>query len=296
MDSSRVMLLTGCASGIGRHLTTVLSARGHRVVATDLNEEALSKQAADLGWSRDRVLTRRVDVRSDADWEAAFGAAETAFGPVDVLMNIAGFLHPAWVHELTGRDVDLHLDVNVKGVVHGTHAAAKRMIPRRSGHIVNIGSLASLAPVPGLSLYSASKFAVRGFTLAAATELRDHGVDRRAGFRLVELPRQVTLDDGDLLGLLLRQLRPAAALVELDALVALAHHLLHHLDDLGLADPVGDAAAAGGDVAVLERRQDQPQRRDGALILGLHRLLQLVTQPLAQHGRTPPRFLCGRRR
>ncbi len=64
----------------------------------------------------------------------------------------------------------------MKGTVLGTRAAARRMVPAGKGHIVNFGSLASLAPVPGLCLYTASKFAVRGFSLAAATELARHGV------------------------------------------------------------------------------------------------------------------------
>ena len=176
MDGSSRMVLTGCASGIGRHLTGALSARGHRLIATDLDDKALEAEAARRGWSRDAVKLRKLDVRSEADWEAALDVAQEAFGGVDVVLNIAGFLRPAYVQDFTGKDVDLHIDVNVKGVMLGTRAAARRMIPARAGHIVNIGSLASLAPVPGLSLYSASKFAVRGFTLAAATELQEHGV------------------------------------------------------------------------------------------------------------------------
>lgn len=177
MDTPRVMVLTGCASGMGRHLTKALSARGHEVVATDLDEAALTAAASADGWSDQRVVRRRLDVRSEDDWEAAMGAAAAAFGrELDVLLNIAGFLRPAYVQDFTAKDVDLHIDVNVKGVMYGTRAAARRMMARRAGHIVNIGSLASLAPVPGLSLYSASKFAVRGFTLAAATELAGHGV------------------------------------------------------------------------------------------------------------------------
>jgi 3-oxoacyl-[acyl-carrier protein] reductase len=103
-------------------------------------------------------------------------AAESTFGPVDHLLNVAGYLRPAWVTAIDPVDVDRHYDINVKGVVLGTHAAAKRMVNRGRGHIINIGSLASLAPVPGLSLYSSSKFAVRGFSLAAAQELRAKGV------------------------------------------------------------------------------------------------------------------------
>jgi 3-oxoacyl-[acyl-carrier protein] reductase len=177
METSRVMVLTGCASGIGRHLTGVLSARGHRLVATDLDDAGLAREADARGWDRARVALRRLDVRSEADWEAALDAAASTFGRVDVVMNIAGYLHPGYVADLTAKDVDLHFDVNAKGVVLGTRAAARRMIAQGAGHIVNIGSLASLSPVPGLSLYCASKFAVRGFTLSVAVELKKHGVD-----------------------------------------------------------------------------------------------------------------------
>jgi len=170
------MLLTGCASGIGRHLTAALSARGHRILATDVDDKALAAEAERRGWSAERVQLRKLDVRSEADWEAAMDAAATAFGEIDVVLNIAGALRPGYVHELAAKDIELHLDVNVKGVVLGTRAAARRMIPAKKGHIINIGSLASLVAVPGLSLYSASKFAVRGFSLAAATELSRYGV------------------------------------------------------------------------------------------------------------------------
>ncbi|MEP7122786.1 MAG: SDR family oxidoreductase [Byssovorax sp.] len=170
------MVLTGCASGIGRHLTGALANDGHRVIATDLDEVALAGAAEREGWSADRVLRRKLDVRSETEWESVMDAAESELGGLDVLFNIAGFLNAGYVTDFTARDVDLHLDVNAKGTMLGTRAAARRMVAAGSGHIVNIGSLASLAPVPGLSLYSASKFAVRGFTLAAATELRPRGV------------------------------------------------------------------------------------------------------------------------
>jgi 3-oxoacyl-[acyl-carrier protein] reductase len=170
------MVLTGCASGIGRHLTGALARDGHRLIATDLDEVALAGAAEREGWSAASVRCRKLDVRSESDWEAVMEAAESILGGLDVLFNIAGFLNGAYVTDFTARDLDLHLDVNAKGTMLGTRAAARRMVAAGSGHIVNIGSLASLAPVPGLSLYSASKFAVRGFTLAAATELRPRGV------------------------------------------------------------------------------------------------------------------------
>jgi 3-oxoacyl-[acyl-carrier protein] reductase len=170
------MVLTGCASGIGRHLTGALARSGHRLLATDLDEVTLAAAAESEGWSTASVVRRKLDVRSETEWEATLDAAESELGGVDVLFNIAGFLQAAYVTDFTQRDLDLHFDVNAKGMMLGTRAAARRMVAAGSGHIVNIGSLASLAPVPGLSLYSASKFAVRGFTLAAATELRPRGV------------------------------------------------------------------------------------------------------------------------
>lgn len=175
MESQRVFFLTGAASGIGKHLVGALAGRGHRVFATDVNEEGLAALRCEPEKSGS-VVTCPLDVSQAEAWEKALDAAEQAFGPVDVLMNIAGFLKPGYIHEVDERAVEQHFDVNVKGVIFGTRAGARRMIPRSSGHIVNFGSLASLAAVPGLCLYSASKFAVRGLSLAAAAELAPLGV------------------------------------------------------------------------------------------------------------------------
>ncbi len=172
----KVALITGAASGIGRHLTGALAARGYAVLATDANPVGLEAAHDSERWGAHSVALEPLDVRSADAWEAAFDTAEGRFGHVDVLLNVAGVLRPSWITEIEADDVSLMLDVNAKGVALGTRAAAKRMVRRREGHIVNIGSLASLAPVPGLSLYSMSKFAVRGFSLAAAVELREHGV------------------------------------------------------------------------------------------------------------------------
>lgn len=175
MESQRVFFLTGAASGIGKHLAGALAGRGHRVFATDINEAGLEALAT-AGAGPGKLVTRRLDVTKAPAWEEALDAAEQAFGAIDVLMNVAGFLEPGFIHETNERAVDLHIDVNVKGVIWGTRAAARRMVSRGAGHIVNFGSLASLAPTPGLCLYSASKFAVRGLSLAAAAELSPFGV------------------------------------------------------------------------------------------------------------------------
>ncbi len=155
------VVVTGCASGIGRRLAERLVERGDTVLATDI------APLEGLG-----CPTRRLDVRDPADWEAALDEA----GEVDALLNVAGYLHAGWLVDTDPREVALTLDVNCRGVMLGTMAAARRMTARGSGHIVNIASMASLAPIPGLAIYSASKYAVRAFSLAAAQELRASGV------------------------------------------------------------------------------------------------------------------------
>ncbi|MBA2663990.1 MAG: SDR family oxidoreductase [Bradymonadaceae bacterium] len=176
MSGLQTMLLTGCASGIGRHMAIVLANKGHRLVCTDINIEALEALGEQEDWDPSQVVVRKLDVRQAQDWKYAIDEAVRLWGKLDVLMHIAGYLKPGYLHEVAPEEVDLHIDINVKGTILGTQAAATQMVKQRSGHIINLGSLASLAPVPGLSMYSASKFAVRGFTLAAAQELRKHNV------------------------------------------------------------------------------------------------------------------------
>lgn len=168
--------ITGCASGIGRHAADLLLGAGHTVFATDLRLGPLRDFAAAREWPAARAHCRELDVRDPLAWQRTFADAVATMGAVDVLLNIAGALRPGYVLDLEDRDVDLHFDVNTKGVVHGTRVAAQHMAARRRGHIINIASLAALAPIPGLALYSASKYAVRAFSIAAAQELRPHGV------------------------------------------------------------------------------------------------------------------------
>jgi NAD(P)-dependent dehydrogenase (short-subunit alcohol dehydrogenase family) len=171
----KTYLITGAASGIGRHLALSLLARGERVCATDINEDALQTLRGDVA-QLDNLWLQALDVRDAPAWEALVQAIGERWGGLDVLLNVAGFLKPGYAHEADAEDVHRHLDINTKGVMFGTQAAARHMLPRGRGHIVNIASLAGIAPVPGLTLYSASKFAVRGYSLAAAYELRQHGI------------------------------------------------------------------------------------------------------------------------
>ncbi len=165
-------IITGAASGIGRQLATGLAQQGARLLLADLNIETL--QAA-FSESDDLVL-RQMDVTSEADWAELVETAVKAFGQLDYCVNNAGVIRPGFLLDSTPEHIRYHMEVNALGVMYGTHFAAKLMARQGHGHIINMASLASIAPVQGLSLYSGSKFAVRGFSLAAGYELEDKGV------------------------------------------------------------------------------------------------------------------------
>jgi NAD(P)-dependent dehydrogenase (short-subunit alcohol dehydrogenase family) len=181
-------LVTGAASGVGRHLTTSLLKRGHRVLACDLNIGALAQMAAESSdWARHvaagNLVVLQLDVSKGEDWERAVRQAQTLFDGLDVCMNVAGFLRPAKTQHVADKDVHLHTDVNFKGVVFGTVHASRLMAGQvaagklpQGAHIVNFASLGALAPVSGVSLYIGSKYGVRGFSLCASKDLWGTGV------------------------------------------------------------------------------------------------------------------------
>lgn len=176
MTEPRTFFLTGCGSGIGRHLALALARRGERVFATDVNEAALKALAAEPGWPAEGCWIHSLSVTDPAAWEAVFAEAVAAMGRVDVVMNIAGVMATGWAEETPVDAVHRQIDINLKGVIFGTQTAIRHMKPRGTGHIINIASMAAIAPLPGLSVYAASKFGVRAFSVTAAMELHGTGV------------------------------------------------------------------------------------------------------------------------
>jgi 3-oxoacyl-[acyl-carrier protein] reductase len=171
-----IVWLTGSASGVGRHLTGAFLARGWRVLATDLDRRGLDAAMAEDGWPADRLLLAQLDVTDRDAWQSSYRRLLAEWGGLDVMGNVAGFIQPRWLLQTRREEVDRHMDINFGGVVNGSLIAARHMAERGRGHIINIASLAGIAPIPGLGNYSASKFAVRAWTLALARELKPLGV------------------------------------------------------------------------------------------------------------------------
>lgn len=174
--TQKIFWITGAASGLGQALTTAALRAGHAVFATDVREDVLETTAAAQRWDRSRLLLAALDVRDAEAWNQAEKLFLQRWSRLDVMINNAGILLSGPLSEVRDNDVHRMLDINVKGVMFGSQRAAGLMLKQGHGHIVNMGSMSSLAPVPGIGLYSASKFAVRGYSLALAMELKDNGI------------------------------------------------------------------------------------------------------------------------
>jgi 3-oxoacyl-[acyl-carrier protein] reductase len=171
MDT-KLVLITGAASGIGLHLAKFLSEKGYALVVIDLNLEQLRKEYHE----DDRLLIFSGDVSLPSTWEKILQLIDSKKATVSHLFNCAGVIRPGFVRDFDLADIDYHLNVNTKGCILGIKTLADLMKKQGFGHVITIASLAGLAPVAGLSLYSASKFAIRGFCLAAAAEYKQFGV------------------------------------------------------------------------------------------------------------------------
>lgn len=168
-----LILITGASSGIGLNLATTLFEKNIPLILVDLNPSKIIERFQ--GNPSVKILSG--DVSKSATWLQAIEIAKSLGLPISHLINCAGVIRPGFISDFDLGEIDFHLDVNAKGTILGTTIIGKEMRFQEFGHIINIASLAGIAPVSGLSLYTASKFAVRGFSLAAAAEFRDYGVD-----------------------------------------------------------------------------------------------------------------------
>lgn len=172
---SEVCVVTGAAKGIGLALARALIAAGARVALTDVDVQALAVAAQSLG-EKERVRAIPADVVSAEDMARVVRETEAAFGPVTVWINNAGLARHRAIVDYTVADVDLMLDVNLKGAILGSQAALRGMQGRRRGHIINIISTASLRGIPTETVYCAAKWGVRGFTHGLREEAAGMGV------------------------------------------------------------------------------------------------------------------------
>jgi short-subunit dehydrogenase len=178
MDNIRgkTIVITGAARGIGYATAQALLARGARVVIGDRDIDVLENAVAGIS-SLGPVSGHPLDV-SDKESFAAFldKARADGGGHIDVLINNAGVMPVGPFLDQSAQAIRSSIEVNFYGVLTGCQLVLPEMVKRRSGHIVNIASLAGVVAVPGQIVYAGTKFAVVGLSTAMADEFAPHGV------------------------------------------------------------------------------------------------------------------------
>jgi NAD(P)-dependent dehydrogenase (short-subunit alcohol dehydrogenase family) len=167
-----VWLITGCSTGFGRELATILIGRGCRVVATARDPAKI----AGLVHGHETALAQKLDVDKPADIAAVVKATTDKFGRIDVLVNNAGYGYLSAVEEGEDAEIRAMFETNVFGLAAMTRAVLPIMRAQKSGAIVNISSQGGFIGFPGTGYYNATKFAVEGLSEALAKEVAPFGI------------------------------------------------------------------------------------------------------------------------
>lgn len=232
MASAKTILITGVSSGFGQALAREALAVGHRVIGTVRNSEALQAFGA---LDTQRAFGYLLDVTDVERIDEVVGEIESAVGPIDVLVNNAGYGHEGILEESPLAELRRQFDVNVFGAVAMIKAALPGMRQRRRGHIINITSMGSFITLPGISYYCGSKFALEGISEALSQELTPFNIRVTAvapgsfrtdwaGRSMVRSPRRLT--DYDALFEPVRQARQEKSGKQLGDPVKAAHAIL----------------------------------------------------------------------
>ena len=173
MSSSKTLLITGVSSGFGRALAVDALGTGHRVIGTVRSEQARREFEA---LAAENATARILDVTDFDAIDAVVADIERTVGPVDVLVNNAGYGHEGIFEESPLADMRRQFDVNVFGAVAMMKAVLPYMRDRRNGHILNITSMGGHITLPGISYYCGSKFALEGISESVGKEVKPFGI------------------------------------------------------------------------------------------------------------------------
>ncbi|SFE06323.1 Short-chain dehydrogenase [Pseudomonas citronellolis] len=173
MSPRKTLLITGASSGFGLALAQEALADGHRVVGTVRSEQA---RAALEALAPGQALGRLLDVTDFAAIEPLIAEVERTVGPLDVLVNSAGYGHEGILEESPLAEMRRQFDVNVFGAVAMMKAVLPYMRQRRRGHILNITSMGGFITLPGIAYYCGSKFALEGISEVVGKEVEGFGI------------------------------------------------------------------------------------------------------------------------
>jgi NAD(P)-dependent dehydrogenase (short-subunit alcohol dehydrogenase family) len=174
--SGKTALVTGASRGLGLTFARALARAGADVAITSRTRDALAGSVAEIEALGRRAIAVELDVREEASIRSAVEAAHAALGKIDILVNNAGCNIRKPAVDVTWDDWNTILDTNLRGPFFVAQAAARHMIPRRYGRIINIGSVTSVAGYAGLGPYGASRGGIKQLTMSLADDWGPHSI------------------------------------------------------------------------------------------------------------------------
>jgi len=191
----KVVVITGASSGLGEARARLLSADGATVVLGARRRDRIEALAETLTNAGGKALAVITDVTDRAQVKRLVDAAVRTFGRIDVMINNAGLMPQALLELLKVDEWDRMIDVNIKGVLYGVAAALPHMKEQKSGHFINVSSVAGHRVGPGFAVYAATKYAVRALSEGLRQEVKPYNIRTTVispGAVATELPNSVT--------------------------------------------------------------------------------------------------------
>lgn len=174
--SSRILVVAGGASGLGREIVLLAAQKGYRVAILDTHEARAKQLCAHLANDKHEHFFARCDIRSEQECRRAITRIIQRWGHIDILLQAAGVASAGLVETVTQAQWREQLDVNVVGTVNINQAALRVMKQQKFGHIVNIAGLIGLLPTPSMSSYAATNAAIIAYSESLYTELAPLGI------------------------------------------------------------------------------------------------------------------------
>jgi NADP-dependent 3-hydroxy acid dehydrogenase YdfG len=191
----KIVVVTGASSGLGEATARLLSEQGATLVLGARRADRLKALARDIETRGGKALARETDVTHREQVKALVDAAVQAYGRIDVMINNAGLMPQSPLEQLKVDEWDRMIDVNLKGVTYGVAAALPHMQRQRSGHFINVSSVAGHRVGPGFAVYAATKFAVRALSEGLRQEVKPYNIRTTVispGAVATELPNSIT--------------------------------------------------------------------------------------------------------
>lgn len=174
--SGKVVVITGASSGLGEATARMLSSMGATVVLAARRKDRIDALAKELKDKGGKAMSVETDVTDATQVKALVDAAVKKYGRINAMLNNAGLMPQSLLEQLKIEDWNRMIDVNIKGVLYGIAAALPYMKEQKSGHIINVSSVAGHLVHPGSAVYSATKYAVRAISEGLRQEVKPYNI------------------------------------------------------------------------------------------------------------------------